>query len=286
MACSNLRIALYRLIFFCLIVITSQFAWANHDYNADPYWTKYDPKNSSTIDHSLWQSVLDSFLKTNEASDGIHRIDYGAIKNNIQELNTYLSNMAAIKPQQYNRAEQFAYWVNLYNAATVKLIATNYPIESITKLGRSWFTFGPWDDSVITIEGKSVTLNDIEHRILRPIWRDYRIHFVVNCASLGCPNLPAQALTSSNKAEVLNQAAIAFVNHPRALSVKTNKGITLSKLFKWYSADFGGSIPKILLTLKSHLKPQKQKALDRALQSSNNSPKLSYQYNWALNNVR
>ncbi|MCV5656507.1 DUF547 domain-containing protein, partial [Escherichia coli] len=82
---------------------------------------------------------------------------------------------------------------------------------SITKLG-GLFSFGPWDQDVIIINGKSLTLNDIEHRILRPIWQDPRTHYAVNCASLGCPNLQTQAFTAENTQALLESAAKTFIN--------------------------------------------------------------------------
>lgn len=102
-----------------------------------------------------------------------------------QQLKRYIQQMASLDPRDYKKQEQFAYWVNLYNALTVQLVLDNYPTSSIKKLGKGFFSFGPWDDDIIRVAGKKLTLNDIEHRILRPIWRDKRIHYVVNCASLG-----------------------------------------------------------------------------------------------------
>lgn len=112
-------------------------------------------------------------------------------------LNDYLDQLSKLDPREFNRQEQYAYWVNLYNALTVKLILDNYPVASITKLG-GLFSFGPWDEKVFTVAGQTLTLNDIEHRILRPIWKDPRTHYAVNCASLGCPNLQSQAFTAQN----------------------------------------------------------------------------------------
>jgi hypothetical protein len=116
------------------------------------------------------------------------------------------------------------------------LILDEYPVKSITKLG-GLFSFGPWGDEVITITGQTLTLNDIEHRILRPIWNDPRTHYAVNCASLGCPNLQTQAFTADNTEALLESAANAFVNSSKGASISGNT-ITLSSIYEWFEADF------------------------------------------------
>lgn len=148
------------------------------------YWDQHTPQNSNTISHQKWQG----FLSRNLISHNEHvLVDYRNVtEDDKQLLNHYVSELASLDPRDYGKQEQYAYWVNLYNALTVKLILDNYPVSSITKLG-GFFSFGPWGDEIIAINDKALTLNDIEHRILRPIWQDARTHYAVNCASLGCP---------------------------------------------------------------------------------------------------
>ena len=159
------------------------------------YWDVSNEKNATTISHQYWQQTLDKYLE-NQGEYSL--FDYANVTNSDEKiLNSYLRQMRRIDPREYKKSEQYAYWVNLYNAITVKIILDNYPIKSITKLG-GLFSFGPWDEEVITVAGKALTLNDIEHRILRPIWNDPRTHYAVNCASFGCPNLQAKAFTAIN----------------------------------------------------------------------------------------
>ena len=137
---------------------------------------------------------LAQHLRTGE--DGIARIGYGAVSDEDRKsLDAYIAALAGHPGSRraLNRAEQQAYWINLYNALTVQVILDHYPVESIRDIDISpgLFADGPWGKKLVTIEGEAVSLDDIEHRILRPIWKDPRIHYAVNCASIGCPNLQA-----------------------------------------------------------------------------------------------
>ncbi len=248
-----------------------------HDYPAETFWNTSVEDSSLLVDHSLWQAVLDKHLVSNTES-GIALFDYqGLLADSAEDLSSYLNALATIDIRAYSRAEQFAYWVNLYNALTVDLVAKHYPVDSIKKIYGGWFNRGPWDEEIFSVQGVDLSLNDIEHRILRPMWRDYRIHFVVNCASLGCPNLPAQALTASNTQNVLEQSAAEFLSHPRGMKIEAN-GIQLSSIFKWYRSDFGDSDAAVLETLKVHLSKADQSALG-------GSPRLKYGYDWNLNDI-
>ncbi len=186
------------------------------------------------MSHQSWQAFLDKYLVVDGDNTLIRYVRVS--QNDKQQLKSYLSELASIDPRTLNKAEQYAYWVNLYNAITVDLILDNYPVKSITKLG-GLFSFGPWGDDVITITGQTLTLNDIEHRILRPIWNDPRTHYAVNCASLGCPNLQSQAFTSANTEALLEQAANTFINSKKGADINGDKA-TLSSIYDWFAKDF------------------------------------------------
>lgn len=267
------------LIFFSLMAVTialGLFLLRPPSAEKDSYWDQADSTSSHTISHALWQQTLDEYLITDHIS-GINRVDYEALKDDGAEaLNQYLSRLAEVDPRSFNRAEQFAYWANLYNALTVKLITDNQPINSITKLGKNPIAFGPWDDEIITVAGKALSLNDIEHRILRPIWKDHRIHFAVNCASLGCPNLLAEAFTAENQQRLLTQAAKDYLAHPRGLHLEGST-LHLSSIFDWYKEDFGNTQSERLRTLSRHL-PE-----PLASQVENHTGTIEYRYDWQLN---
>lgn len=234
------------------------------------YWDVNQPQSQQIVDHSTWQALLDRYLITQDQNT---LFLYSQVSSSDkQRLHDYLSNLTTQDPRQLNQAQQFAYWVNLYNALTVNLILEHYPITSITKLG-GLFSFGPWDQDITTINGKALTLNDIEHRILRPIWQDKRIHYVVNCASLGCPNLLPTAFTATNTEQLLTQAESAFVHSLKGVEVVGSK-LQLSSIYEWYATDFGGEAG--VLSYLETLRPE--------IGDTNKKP--SYRYNWDLNSIK
>lgn len=253
--------------FFILCSLISLNAIAAPKADLWAYWNVSDPKSTSVINHTQWQSILDNNLTVAGQN---HLFNYAQISQQDKKtLKSYLHTLTQVDPRKLNKKEQFAYWVNLYNAETVQLILNHYPIESITKLG-GFFSFGPWDQDLVSINNKTLSLNDIEHRILRPIWKDKRIHYAVNCASLGCPNLMTQAFTSTNTHALLEQAERAFITSNKGVNIIQGKPI-LSSIYDWYAVDFGGkqNVLKYLATFRPDIK------------QTNKKP--SYQYNWALN---
>jgi hypothetical protein len=121
-----------------------------------------------------------------------------------------------------------------------------------------------------------LTLNDIEHRILRPIFGDPRVHFAVNCASLGCPNLGAEPYLADRLDVQLDTAARAFINHPRGASISDSR-LTLSSIFKWYGDDFGETVAERLEWVAAYANP------DLAEQLTGWDGRISYEYDWRLN---
>lgn len=243
-----------------------------------PRWQTYDAKGMVTIDHSAWADFLDRYLVTKHPS-GINRVRYAAVTiEDKKALDGYLDRLQGTAVSTLNRQVQKAYWINLYNALTVKTILYHYPVKSIRDIDISpgWFSDGPWDAKLLTIEGEGVSLNDIEHRILRPIWQDNRVHYAVNCASLGCPNLQAQPFTAENLEELLDQAAREYINHPRGMKIEGDKAV-LSSIYDWFQVDFGGTEEGV----RQHL--LKYAGSDRAAYLKTGKVHFSYDYDWALN---
>lgn len=239
------------------------------------YWQKSGDKTA--IDHSAWQAFLDTYLISQ--SSGPHLLRYAHVtKKDAQSLKNYINYLSTIDIRHYTKNQQFAYWANLYNAATVDLIVDNYPVSSITKIKSSFFSFGPWDKKILTIAQKKVSLNDIEHRILRPIWRDKRIHYIVNCASFSCPSLPLQAVPTTNLDAFLDQAATEYIADARAVEIVGNS-LKLSSIYDWYASDFGS--PQALV---EHL-VQHRPTLDRA-QLTKLINDADYHYQWHLNEAQ
>lgn len=243
-----------------------------------PRWQTHDPNSAVIVDHADWGLLLERYVVANHPS-GINRFRYSSVSaGDRQALKNYLRLMQAVSVSALNRNEQKAYWINLYNALTVDVILDHYPIKTIRDIDISpgFFSNGPWDAKLLTIEGQKVSLNDIEHRILRPVWRDNRVHYAVNCASLGCPNLQPQPFTSHNLDMLLEKAARDYINHPRGLSFPSGK-LRISSIYVWFKEDFGGSEEGIILHLEKYLTPEKLEELAAA------QKKMSHHYDWDLN---
>lgn len=259
-----------------LLLTLSGSAQSAPDSDALDFWANSDETSNASIDHRAWQTVLNHNVIDNHPS-GINRFEYGGISAADQQLlGRYLERMQQLDPRAFNRAEQKAYWINLYNALTVNLIVTHYPVKSITKLGDSLFSFGPWDHTVVMIAGQSLSLNDIEHRILRPLFRDNRIHYAVNCASLGCPNLAKQAYNAVEMNDQLDRAASEYINHTRGVEFRDGV-LWVSSIFNWYREDFGGSDRSLLQHLRQYASPS------LAQQLVGYDGKIKDHYDWALN---
>ena len=240
-------------------------------------WSVSDETSSTVIDHSLWQGVLDRHLQAEHPS-GVNRFDYAALQaasDDRKQLTSYLRSLATTDPRSLARDEQMAYWINLYNALTVFVVVGRYPVDSIKEIKSSLIKFGPWDKELITVQGQKLTLDQIEHGILRPIWRDPRIHYAVNCASIGCPNLAAEAYRSDNLERLLEQGAKEYVNHPRGVSVEDGK-LLVSSIYDWYKEDFGDTDAGVLAHLKKYAAPDLVALLDRY-------DSFDDGYDWTLN---
>ena len=244
-----------------------------------PRWQAHDPASSETIDHGQWSQLLQTYGVRGE--DGINRVAYdrftGADK---QALKRYIERLGSTAVSSLNRGEQFAFWINLYNALTVDLILANYPVSSILKLNISpgFFSIGPWDKKLTSVEGEDLSLNDIEHRILRPIWRDPRIHYAVNCAALGCPNLALQAYTAENVDRLLEANAVTHINHPRGVRFEDGK-LFVSSIYRWFVADFGGGDAGVVRHLRRYARGELAAKLAR------NSFIGGDDYDWSINDA-
>lgn len=241
-----------------------------------PRWETHDPSSTQTVDHGEWSAFLDAWLIVDHPS-GVNRVPYGEVDQaDRRALQSYLDRLQAVQVSGLNRDEQLAYWINLYNAATVDLILDNYPVDSIRDLGEGLFSSGPWDDELLVVEGVDITLNDVEHRIVRPIWQDERIHYVVNCASIGCPNLQPVALTAENWDRVFEDAAVQYVTHPRGMRFDGNR-LVLSSIYDWYVADFNGDLAGVKAHMSGYLDE------DSAERLLDHDGRVRYEYDWSLN---
>ena len=264
---------------FLILLLFSASALAAPKADLWDRWLAHDPQSTVTVDHKPWAR----FLKANivPGADGVNRLPYATISAaDRAALDGYLARLAETPVSKLNQTEQRAFWINLYNALTVSVILDYYPVKSILDIDISpgLFSNGPWGKKLISIEGVKVSLDEIEHRILRPIWKDPRIHYAVNCASIGCPNLQTQAFTSENTDGLLSQAAREYVNHPRGVLVEDEK-LVVSSIYRWFAADFGGKDRAVIAHLKRYAEPTLQRRLEQVSRISNHG------YDWTLNEI-
>jgi hypothetical protein len=200
-------------------------------------WLAHDAADMREIDHGAWEAFLTRYVRI--GPDNIHRVAYGDVTPADREgLEDYLGRLSSTPISQHNRAEQLAYWINLYNALAVQTVLEHYPIASIRDVDAG--SGAPFDAPLIEIEGHPLSLNDIQNRILRPIWRDPRVLYALSCAALGCPNLQPVPFRSDQLDRQLSDAAMAYVNDPRGARLEDQE-LVVSSLFRWYRGDFGGS---------------------------------------------
>lgn len=192
------------------------------------------PAESKPISHQLFTEVLTRFVR------GEGRFNYEGLLSDREKLDEYLTLLSAHHPNDtyWSEAEQKAYWINAYNAFTIRLILNNYPVESIKDLGGFIYRVNtPWDIEFIMIEGQKYDLNDIEHNILRANYNDPRIHFALNCASMSCPVLPKEAYDPSRLNSQLDAAGRRFLKDETKNKISKNT-IEISRVFKWFTSDF------------------------------------------------
>ena len=192
------------------------------------------PSDSSPVDHDIWDELVSRHVKSNG------RVDYKGFIRDSVKLNSYLDLLSGNHPnsEHWSREESMAYWINAYNAFTVKLIVDNYPVESIKDVKRGIpMVNSVWDIKFIEIEGQEYDLNNIEHSILRKEYDEPRIHFAVNCASVSCPDLLNEAYTPDKLESQLNMQARRFLSDESKNRISENQ-VEISKIFQWFKGDF------------------------------------------------
>jgi hypothetical protein len=242
-------------------------------------WTPHDQSDNTSIDHDSWGYFLKTYVSEHE--DGINRIAYASVKKkDAKALSAYIAKLENTPVSRYNRDEQLAYWVNLYNALTVNVILDHYPVDSIRdiKISPGTFVIGPWSKKLISVEGEVLSLNDIEHRILRPIWRDPRIHYAVNCAAIGCPNLQREVFTAETADALLDTAARAYVNHQRGVRFENGR-LIVSSIYSWFEEDFVDTDGSVARHLSRYADPDLAARLTDTIKVNGD------EYDWTLNDA-
>lgn len=258
-----------------LCLYCSQTARADYP-TPNPFWDQHTIEAPQDINHEMFTAFLETYLASPKVGD-IPRIYYRKAKEDGKGallLSKYIQKMSEIRINLQTPNQQLAYWANLYNAVTILLIIDNYPINSIKDIG-SIFR-GPWSRKLVRVMKHDLSLDDIEHKIMRARWRDPLIHYIVNCASVGCPEIPPKTLTGATVRQEMQRLAKTYVNDSRGVSIGLNQHIVLSSIYHWYEDDFtqdGGVI--------AHLSKYATLGLKNTLEDAENS--WSHAYDWSLN---
>lgn len=222
------------------------------------------------VDHS----AFDKLLKKHVNTKGL--VDYKGFKADEKTFDQYLAMLSANAPKSsWSKQEQMAYWINAYNAYTIKLILNHYPVESIKDIGSKIkipFVTTPWAAKFFTIGGEKMSLDNIEHGTLRKKYDDPRIHFALVCASISCPRLRNEAYTASKLDAQLDDQGKDFLNNPAKNKI-TKEAAQLSKYFDWYKGDWNDNGQSVVKWVDKY---SDTKITDNT--------KISYlDYNWKLN---
>jgi hypothetical protein len=242
------------------------------------------PRSAVAFDqtHALWSAVLAAHVQGD-------RFDYAGLKKDPAKLDAYLDALRAVTPPElaaWSEDERYAFWINAYNAFTIKKVVSNYPLKSIRDLDKAFGLKSVFDDEFIAMpghhpEGKDdkLSLNDIENGILRPVFKDARVHAAINCASYSCPSLFARAFTAGELDEQLDARMKAFVADPKRNRWNADKQrFEHSEIFDWFLGDFERDAGSARAYLMRYAAPELAAKLKDAKLSS-------IDYDWSLNGV-
>ena len=246
-----------------------------------------------TLDNGAYAAILSARVGRSEG--GVATFDYAAVTDaDRAALEGYIDMLEAVDPLSLTRDQQIAYWVNLYNSVTLEVVLDHMPVDSIrdimldpmtgrgtdagffAALASAFSGGGPWDAPLAQVNGLSLTLNDIEHQILRS-WGEPRIHYAVNCASYGCPDLRAEPWTAEGLDAALDAAAVDFLNHPRGIAADADGALTASSIFDWFQEDFDSTEQGVI----DHAMSFATGGLADALAASTSI--ADFEYDWSLN---
>lgn len=203
------------------------------------------------------------------------RVDYAGLKKDSADLDAWLASAAKVDEADFKgrpREQRLAFLINLYNAATLRLILDRFPIDSIRDIGPAWDPNKAWKLPSVKVFGRTISLNTVEHEMIRPIFNEPRVHFALVCAAKGCPPLRSEAYDGTRLNAQLDDQARTFLSQ-KAKNDASRAGETayLSPIFKWYMKDFGGSKKSVLAFVKKWLPVEDNWTVDWT------------EYDWSLN---
>jgi hypothetical protein len=227
----------------------------------------YDP--AAQVDHSAFDALLASYVQ----ADGVRYAEWHASTPDRVRLDEYLAVLAAAEPSKLTRYQRLAFWLNAYNALTLDLVLDHYPVKSIKDVD------SPWKRKVVTVEGRELSLDEIENEIIRPGWKEPLVHFALNCAAVSCPPLRAEAYDGRRLHDQLEEQAKSFLADSTTNFVDAKGKLHLSKIFDWYRRDFEQEKVSLVDWLRPYLPALEGRAAKDV--------KIDFaDYDWSLNEAK
>lgn len=228
------------------------------------------PGQASTVNHEIWAKLLGKYVKPGG-------VDYAGFKKEEERLDQYLKMLENTDPEKLPRREQYAYYINAYNAWTIKLILSGYPgVESIKDFGS--ILQSPWQKKWVRVNGNVITLDHVEHDILRPRYKDPRVHFAINCSAVSCPPLRPEPYLADILDQQLDDSTRSFINDANSHRLEGNT-LYVSRIFKWFSEDFNGD------ALGFYLQYAEGDLKEKLTRQKDNIQVKYLHYDWSLNDV-
>ena len=242
-----------------------------------PFWNDYDPSSNLFVDHTSWGYLLNKHVQLK--TDGTTVIAYANFSQpDRQALENYIQSLASFPIEKLNRKEQYAFWLNLYNALVVRLVLENYLILSIAdiKSNDNLLKKGPFNQKLISIKGWPLSLSFIRKKILSSLFLDPRFHYGLCDAAVGSPRLQRHPYTGDKVDRMLDEAALEYINHSRTLRFKEGNVLVLSALYEMYPQQFGHTTAEILQHIRHY-------AMDHVKKKLSSVAQVTFDFNWSLN---
>ncbi len=271
-----MRYLLLVTMFTAFLALSPQRLWAGSKATVGANVPAAQRVSIDRINHAGWDALLRKYCDqrgfVNYRAWHISRAD-------LQQLDQYLAHLSQANPSlPASQASKFAYWINAYNAVTMKGILREYPTSSIKDHQSIAFGYKIWDDLLLNVGGRSYSLNNMEHKVLRKMG-DPRVHFAIVCASVGCPPLLNQAYTAENLDAQLTYNTKRFFADPTKFSATQQGELKISKILNWFAEDFGPNQAAQLRTIAPYLPTQAAQTL-----ASSGRARVSWLgYDWGLN---
>ena len=262
-----------RILIVCLLLLSVVSVIFLYHFRVEADSRIEAPPSEAPFSHDLFDQVLQEHV------DEKGRVNYTQLKTNPEKLEAYLDLLAVANPTELSYNAQLVFWVNAYNALVIKGVIDHYPTTSVRKV--KWFN-GFFSRLKFQVAGKTWTLNQIEHGIIRTEFADPRVHFVLVCASTSCPPLGNRAFSAETIEEDLETATFNFVQNPEQVRIdRAKRRVYLSKIFKWYDDDFEIGYDGVADFLADYLPPE-----DAEFVLATGVKFQHLDYDWTLNDQR